>query len=406
MYKLKKQILFLFVISYVINAMNSWVFKFIVPLVLYAETQSLQMMTTSYGLLFTPNIISPLLANIVEKGKGKKRSLLVLNTLGFLLCLSGFILFRNDFNNTIFLAFVFSLSCIMTLFQTIIHSIIKNVFHDNIAIEQTSQKIAFIDSLFPAIGPLIGALILNNSDYNYSFLIIGMTYPFSFTMIYLLRIEDQKTAIKEKFISKCAKGFKLIKNEPFISFLMSRFFLSNIALHGFQSVLTFYLIDKFHLTDIGLGFFFAVAAIGLTIGLKLGKYIYKNKTNKWYVISVSGIICSLCLIVMPLTDSIIVADLAWIVVMTLSSINLTVFYTERQTHFQQNDSTSVIAASYVIIYSAIPLGTFVSFIFSQHFNANETMLIFGAYLLFIGMYFLFLSISKNAKLNSTSNSPR
>ncbi|NKI75517.1 MFS transporter [Dickeya sp. CFBP 2040] len=162
-------------------------------------------------------------------------------------------------------------------------------------------------------------------------------------------------------------------------------------------MLTFYLIDKFNLVDIKVGVFFAVSAIGLIVGVRLGRLIYSHNINKWYVISVTGIVCAICLIIIPLAGNIFIANLAWCIVMLLSSINLIVFYTERQTNFQQSDTTSVIAASYVIIYSAIPLGSAVAFFLSRYVNASETMLILGICLLFIGLYFLYLSI-KNQKL--------
>lgn len=382
----------LFFVSYIINSMNNWTFKFIAPLALYVETQSLQMMTVCYGLLFTPNIIAPPLINLIDGKLAKKTCLLILNTFGLSICVFAFLHFKNGSSGTVFLIIILMLSTVLTLFQTLIHSLIKDVFTDNNKIEIAGRRIAFVDSLFPAVGPLIGANLLRLFNYSHAFLLIGVAYFLSFLLVNLLQVNEKRTVSNGGFLARSAKGFKLIRHSPFINFLLTRFFLSNIALHGFQSVLTFYLIDKFHLADIKLGFFFAISALGLLIGLKIGRFIYAHNVNKWYVISVTGIIGACNLIITPLTNCIFIVALAWSIVMLLSAINLIIFYTERQINFQRDDTASVIAASYVIIYSAIPLGSVVSFMLSQYCNASETLFIFGIYMLVIGFYFLYTSI--------------
>ena len=92
---------------YVLNAMNNWAFKFIAPLALYAETQSLQLMTVSYGLLFTPNIIAPPIINIIDRRLSKKIGLLMLNMAGGALCILGFFFFRYRFNVITFYIMIF-----------------------------------------------------------------------------------------------------------------------------------------------------------------------------------------------------------------------------------------------------------------------------------------------------------
>lgn len=398
MLKLSKEQSSLFLVTYVLNAMNNWAFKFIAPLALYAETQSLQMMTVSYGLLFTPNIIAPPIINLIDGRMRKKAGLIGLNMMGGLLCVSGFFFFRHGFNITKFFIIIFSLSMILTLFQTLIHSAMKVVVSEKIAIENMSRRLAFFDSLFPALGPLVGAVLLSAFSYSAVFLVIAGVYGLSMMNLCIIRINEDASEVKGSFVERTTRGFVLIKRSPFINFLLKRFFLSNIALHGFQSVLTFYLIDHFHLSDLSVGFFFAASALGLMIGSRLGRLIYTYEINKWYVIAGTGLVCALCLIITPLTNNIVVPCLAWCVVMLLSAINLIVFYTERQVNFRQSETASVIAASYVIIYSAIPLGSAVSFFLSRHFNAGETLLILGGYLLLIGFYFLYVSLKKQKVL--------
>ena len=283
---------------------------------------------------------------------------------------------------------------IMTLFQTLIHSILKEVAVEKFSIEKMSRKLAFFDSLFPALGPLIGAALLSAFSYSIVFLIIAIMYCVSMTGISVMKINQDTIESKDGFIDRTTRGFSLIKRSPFVNFLLKRFFLSNIALHGFQSVLTFYLIDRFHLSDLAVGFFFAASALGLIFGGKLGRLIYTYEINKWYLIAGTGLVCALCLIITPLSNSLMISCLAWCIVMLLSAINLIIFYTERQVNFQQADTTSVIAASYVIIYSAIPLGSAVSFFLTRYFSANETLLILGGYLLVLSFYFIYLAFKK------------
>ncbi|MEI7186918.1 MFS transporter [Dickeya dianthicola] len=398
MFKLISEQSSFFLVTYVLNAMNNWAFKFIAPLVLYAETQSLQMMTVSYGLLFTPNIIAPPIINLIDGKLKKKIGLLGLNVMGGGLCVFGFFYFKQGFNVAAFFIMTFLLSTILTLFQTFIHSVMKDVLSEKIAIENMSRRLAFFDSLFPAMGPLIGAAFLSTFSYSAIFLIIAAVYGISMMSLGVMKISEDVSRVKGSFINRTARGFSLIKSSPFVNFLMKRFFLSNIALHGFQSVLTFYLIDSFNLSVLNVGFFFATSALGLVIGNRLGRVIYAHEINKWYVIASTGIVCALCLIITPLTSNVIIPCLAWCIVMLLSSINLIVFYTERQVNFRQAETASVIVASYVIIYSAIPLGSAVSYILARYFNAGETLLILGGYLLLIGFYFLYLAFRKQKML--------
>ncbi|MGM3192627.1 MFS transporter [Dickeya dadantii subsp. dieffenbachiae] len=399
MFKLIPEQSSFFLVTYVLNAMNNWAFKFIAPLALYAETQSLQMMTVSYGLLFTPNIISPPIINLIDGKLKRKSGLLGLNMMGGGLCVFGFFYFKQGFNIAAFLIMIFLLSTTLTLFQTLIHSTMKNMLSEKIAIENMSRRLAFFDSLFPAMGPLIGATLLSVFSYSTVFLIIAVVYGTSMMNLGMVQInEEDVSRVKGSFINRTTRGFSLIRTSPFVNFLMKRFFLSNIALHGFQSVLTFYLIDRFNLSALNVGFFFAASALGLMVGSRLGRLIYAHEINKWYVIASTGIVCALCLIITPLMSNVIIPCLAWCVVMLLSSINLIVFYTERQVNFRQADTASVIAASYVIIYSAIPLGSALSFILARYFNAGETLLILGGYLLLIGFYFLYLAFRKQKVL--------
>ncbi|NKI75518.1 MFS transporter [Dickeya sp. CFBP 2040] len=214
----------LFFFSYIINAMNNWAFKFIAPLALYAETQSLQMMTVSYGLLFTPNVISPPLVNFIDGKLARKTSLLILNFLGFALCIFGLSYFRYGFDSAVFLIVVFAFCTVLTLFQTLIHGVMKDVIHDKETIESTSRRVAFVDSLFPAIGPLIGSAMLSTFNYSHIFFIIGMVYCLSFILICILRISEQEKEIKESVIAKTTNGFKLIIKIHSLIFCLLDFF--------------------------------------------------------------------------------------------------------------------------------------------------------------------------------------
>ncbi|ERT12178.1 MFS transporter [Photorhabdus temperata] len=389
MFKLKSSQSLYFLISYILNSMNNWVFKFIAPLVLYSETKSLQMMTISYGLLFTPNIIAPPVANLLENRLAKKASLLILNLIGLFLCLFSYTYFEINFNNLVFFMVVFLLSSILILYQTIIHSTLKEILPHKEDMEEMSRKIAFVDSLFPAIGPIIGATILSYLGYSNVFIIIGVIYVVSMFILTKINIGLRVKTTGEHFILKTIKGFKLIKDNLFVNYLLRRFFFSNIALHGFQSILTYFLIERFNLTDIQLGLFFAISTVGLIIGIRIGRIIYKNNVNKWRLISITGIICALCLICIPIANNIYIASIAWSVVMLLSAINLIVFYTERQTHYHQDEVVSVISASYMIIYSAIPFGSAVSYILSRYMQSNDAMITLGTYLLIVSIYFLY-----------------
>ncbi|WP_445493404.1 MFS transporter [Photorhabdus sp. SF281] len=389
MFKLKSSQSLYFLVSYILNSMNNWVFKFIAPLVLYSETKSLQMMTISYGLLFTPNIIAPPVANLLENRLAKKASLLILNLIGLLLCLFSYTYFEINFSNLVFFMVVFLLSSILILYQTIIHSTLKEILPHKEDMEEMSRKIAFVDSLFPAIGPIIGATILSYLGYSNVFLIIGVIYVISMFILTKINIELRVKTTGEHFILKTIKGFKLIKDNLFVNYLLRRFFFSNIALHGFQSILTYFLIERFNLTDIQLGLFFAMSTVGLIIGVRIGRIIYKNNVNKWHLISITGIICALCLICIPIANNIYISSIAWSVVMLLSAINLIVFYTERQTNYHQDEVVSVISASYMIIYSAIPFGSTVSYILSRYMQSNDAMITLGTYLLLVSIYFLY-----------------
>ncbi|PQQ38166.1 hypothetical protein C6H68_08970 [Photorhabdus luminescens] len=81
--------------------------------------------------------------------------------------------------------------------------------------------------------------------------------------------------------------------------------------------------------------------------------------------------------------------------MLLSAINLIVFYTERQSNYHQDEVVSVISASYMIIYSAIPFGSAVSYILSRYMQSNDAMIILGAYLLIISIYFLYEALKSS-----------
>ncbi|PQQ38165.1 hypothetical protein C6H68_08965 [Photorhabdus luminescens] len=158
-------------------------------------------------------------------GLQKKASLLILNLVGLFLCLFSYTYFYINFSNFVFFLVVFLLSSALILYQTIIHSILKDIFPNKEDMEETSRKIAFIDSLFPAIGPIIGATILSYLGYNNVFLIISIVYVISIFILTKINIVLKIKTINEHFVLKTIKGFKLIKDNLFVNYLLRRFFL-------------------------------------------------------------------------------------------------------------------------------------------------------------------------------------
>ena len=378
------------IIGFTASMLSSSIFKFVFPIYIYFRTSSSDMMIWSYLAMFLPNLMATPVTGLLAQRFMPKVVLIILDCCTIFFGLLVYFAITTQMHINYLLLFAFLSSCCSCLFLPSYQGAVSYLFEREKELICV-KAISTVTSLSKAIGPAFGGAMAFYLSYEMLFLVVCLFSLVSLLILALLTFTTKVVADKTSFKNVLVRGIAEIKQNPFILFVLKRFFITGVFFHAFQSVFIFYLKDALQLTDTQVGYLFAFAVVGMLIVSIYGGGIFK-KINKWYLLTIGGVLSALCLLTIPFIENGLLIAMVWCVVMSLSVINSIVFNTEKQIVIAKEQIGNVSALASTLLSLSIPIGTCVALLANAIFSIRQSIMLFALLLLISGIYFLIQAI--------------
>lgn len=261
----------------VLSAVNSAIYTFIIPLVLYDLTKSALAMSTMRLVEFLPNVLLGMIIGVIVDRVNRNVMIVYGGFIRFLLSIV--LLYSLSVEEThVWVLFVigFLLATIGYTVGNASNAIAPQLF-DKSWMTEIQSKFSLVHTISSVVGPSIAGTLLIWLNYNHFLWIyvvcMGIIWLFS------SRVEKTETPfrpIKQSIWADMKEGIReLIGNKNLFMPTMT-VLISNFATSLIIGVLTFYVIDVLGNTKEQLGLMYSISAIGGIVGAKIMKPLQKK----------------------------------------------------------------------------------------------------------------------------------
>lgn len=383
----KNQNMPLLMMAYFISSAGNWIFKFATPLYIFTATSSAQLMALAYAAQFLPVVLFSLFVGYVSERFDNKKLLLLMDFIGFVLCLALFSLWNDEMPSELYILYSFLIASITTSYHSFFHGAIPRAFTSK-QIHSVSGGIAFIDSFFPILGPMLGAVVASVISYKSALLLTGFGFLVSWFITLFIVFHDRELEKTGSLYKTIKNGFKIIIESRFLSFAILRFFMAGIGLNCFVSLFMFLLKTEYFLSDVDVGIVYAISFIGLLVGKRITSFIYNYRFDIELLLTCTGLVTALCIYLLSIRIGFVAVVVAWSVITMMSTINLIILYTERQKEVDKSNITNVVSISTMLILLSFPIGSFSASELIEFLNVFDVINISALYLLILSGIFL------------------
>ncbi len=353
--------------------------------------------------IFIPNLFSFIFGKYIDSGDKKKILLfLEFGQLFFLIILMGSLIF--SLNNPIYICVIaFCMSMFASNTYTVQDSLLPIIVKEN-DLTKANQYMSVAyntsDYLFNA---LTGFLISIFSYVNVLLIdvISFIISIFCFTKIEYTRPEYSNMQDKDDFWA----GFKIIKNNKSIMFLVFAGSLGNFMFGGF-SVYQVIIASSNKLGSIFYGIMLAIISLGIVVGNSFGVNFLLNKLNIKHgkIMIVSELFLGLLLAVSGLVvDSLFILFMFFLfsIFLGIKHVIFPVFY---QVNVNTKDLGKFYSASYLFELTAMPIGALFFGYFAKYISPNLFMILFGLFYILFSIIENNISEIKRFEVSKLSNS--
>ncbi len=371
--------------AYCVSSAGDWIFKFSIPLYLYALKGSAQSIAIGYALTFLPFLIWSIPGGVLGDRINKKRLLIMLDFAAAGLCFMLYWVMSNSVNLTMIYLLIFLIASLGTVYHSTFQGSLPLVFERS-ELPGVNAKIMSVDSIFSTLGPIFGVSVALYLGYEYAILINAVSFLLSALSIAIVRFAPTipthapiRAMIKE--------GLTETFNNDFVRFGATLFLFTNFALHLYLSIFIFYLKDTLAISDVQVGLVYAVAGLFSIFGSFAGKKLVQAPSAKpHHVISLSVILSGVATLPIALTDNWIIVTLFWSAICFLGAMNVVVFFTERQKRVPTEVLSRVVAISRLVAYASIPVGALCGGWLAGYFSVPWLIFSAGIYRIIVGFW--------------------
>ncbi len=384
----------LLMIAYFISSAGNWIFKFATPLYIFSASGSAKLMALAYAAQFLPVVLFSLFVGYVSDRFDNKKLLLCLDLTGFILCLGLYFAWNDTVSHDLFILYSFFVASVTTTYHAFFQGSLPSIF-DQDTIKEASARIAFIDSFFPVLGPALGAIVAAIITYESALLLTAVGFLLSWLLTYFIFFTPINKPQKRTIITTISHGMKAMLASRFLTFSVMRFFFAGIGLNCFVAVFVYYLKEQYTLSDYEVGLVYSLSVIGLIAGKKIASFIYKKQLDKELVLTCSGMITGLCVYYFSHIISLWEIVIGWNLITMMSTINLTILYTERQTEVDKAELANVVSITTMLILCSFPIGAYLSSVLTEYYNVTQVIFFASCYLIALSSLFLIYWLLKN-----------
>ncbi|HWL24689.1 MAG TPA: MFS transporter [Ureibacillus sp.] len=261
----------------VLSAVNSAIYIFIIPLVLYDLTKSSIAMSTMRLMEFLPNVFLGMLVGVIVDRMNRNIMIIYGGFVRFILSL--FLLYSISAEGS----HVWQLYLIGFLLATVGYTVgnasnaITPQLFDKSWMTEIQSKFSLVHTISSVIGPSIAGGLLIWLSYDHFIWIYVLCMGFSWLFAYRIdKTETPKRNMQQSIWADMKEGIReLVGNKnlfmPTLAILFSNFATSLII-----GVMTFYVLDVLGNTKEQLGIMYSISAIGGIVGAKVMRPLQKK----------------------------------------------------------------------------------------------------------------------------------
>ncbi len=372
------------IVSYIISSIGDWIFKFSIPLYMYHLTGRAIDIAIGYALTFLPFLFFSLPAGVLADRMQKRKVLYILDIVGVFLCLGLYLLMTYESQIILIYLFVFMLSSVNTVYHVVFQGSLPLLF-DAKDLPIVNSSISSSDSILSSLAPILGASIGVFFGYSYAILFNGMSFLISAILIILFVKFTSQQLGNKKILTMVKEGLVLSWQEKFVRFGAVLFFMGNLSLYLFFGIFVYYLKNNVKLGDMEVALIYALGGAMSVVGSFLAHKFVKIVGTAQKFIAISVLLSGLFIIPISIPNIYVIA-FSWVIISLLSSMNVVIYFTERQKRVSKDILSRVVAISRLVAYAAIPLGAVLGGYLVSKTSVAVVIIIAGIYRILVGVW--------------------
>lgn len=361
--------------AFFLSSIGDWLYKLVLPLLLYQKTGSPWIMAITYAVTFLPFVLVTPFGGVIADRLSRKQMLVRGDSLSFVLTLLLAVLVFVDIQQLwILYVLVFLIASINSLYHPIFQSIIPELVEQN-RLAKANAYISSSDNLILLIGPACGGLIIALLGPTLAIFVNALSFLVSALLI--RAIKTSATVMSAKGISVASvlsdlkEGFVYSYQHPVIKYGCLLFIFANFGVQIILANLMFYLAHTLALSATKIGFTFAIIGVGAVCGSLLAPRLGQKMAAGQLILCAcigEGLAASLLLVMQDWIG----VGIAWGLVSACISVVVVTYFTLRQQIIPNTILGRVIAITRLISYCAIPVASLVGgWLLRHHFAFND-----------------------------------
>lgn len=258
-------------------------------------------------------------------------------------------------------AAVFVAGTAAVLFATSYHKLVRSLVPDE-QLEPANSRIIGTDQTAAVVGPGIGGWLAHAFSAAGALAIDAVSFVVSFVSLGIMRTpgrpssaDDERDPIGERI----KDGIRLVWRDRYLRWFTLLGGLTNFAMNGFQAILVLLLVRHVGLSDGGVGTFFMVASIGGVAGSILAPWVGRTFGTSRAVVglAVLGGVAGLGIGFVERGAALVVVGASMLALIGCVACGNVLRSSWRQRYVPESKLGRVIAASQVVNYGMVPVGS-------------------------------------------------
>jgi predicted MFS family arabinose efflux permease len=386
-------------VAYVFRAAGDWIFRFAVPLFLYERTHSAIGTALGYVLTFAPPVVFAIPAGVLADRFDKRSIIWILDAIGLLLCLGLAIELRGNPSLFTIYALIVTVSTVGTFYHVAFQASVPLAISEaNLA--RANALVNATDSVFGALGPLVGAAVVTTLGYAAAVYINAASFFLAATTILTFTRFRSPKVVGVPASTMVRSGIRAIKDNTLLRFGVLLFLVNNFALFLYLSVFIYYIKHDVGMSDLAVGLVYSAGGVAAVLGSYSARWAENGPWMPMTRIAVAAI--ALGLLTLPIAYGSALAIVGgWICVNFLNALIVVTYFTERQRLVPTDVLGRVVSLTRMVAYAAIPIGAGVGALASRFFSVPQLIMASGLLVTAFGLTFL-LASHKEMHMQSTN----
>ncbi|MET0427853.1 MAG: MFS transporter [Microvirga sp.] len=343
--------------AFLISSVGDWLYKLALPLLILQLTGSAFDASLAYGLTFLPYVVVSIFGGVIADRFDRRSNLILGDLTSTFGMLAIYAASRFGAAVTVILVLSFVTACITPLYHPSFQSIIPELVERE-KLARANAMVGAVENTMMVFGPFLGGAALLLLKPNDAILLNAGTFLLSAVFLLLIRTRhlSQRKKSERTILQDMAEGFAYLWQNPILRYGAFMFFGTNFAIHFFYGSYVYYLSTVLGASNGTIGLSIALSGVGAVAGsLAAPRLIARFDSGR--IIVLSTVVAGFVTLPLLWIDDPVLIGANWGVVMVFSWINVVTYFTLRQKLVPNHLLGRAVAATRLIAYSSIPLGS-------------------------------------------------